>query len=331
MAALRRAYLQARDFLLSNRSREFLVFMGFFLIAAAFWILQTLNDEYETDLTLPLRLRDVPAEMVITSEPPQQLRIRVKDKGTVLLNYKLGNGLNAVQLAFEQHDDGGKASVPAHVLDQQVTNQLNASTRLLSIKPDTIEYYYASGTARRVPVKLVGRVSAAREYYLADTIISPDSVLIYAPRNIIDTIKAAYTQVMDLTDIADTLRQTVSLRTARGIKPVPSEVEVVLPVDMYTEMTIEVPVEGTGFPANKTLRTFPSKVKVTFMVGLSRLRSIHTEDFRIVIPYEDVRNADTEKYAVSLESLPHDVRQVSYSPEQVDFLIEQNSPLADEP
>lgn len=69
--------------------------------------------------------------------------------------------------------------------EKKVLNQLNASTRLLSMKPDTLEYIYSTGASKLVPVKLRGTLSAGREYYLSDTIFSPDSVLVYAPQGVL--------------------------------------------------------------------------------------------------------------------------------------------------
>ena len=79
-----------KDFLLSDKSREFLIFLFFFFIASGFWLLQTLNNDYETEFSIPVRLKGVPNNVVITSEPPSELHIRVKDKGTMLLNYMIG-------------------------------------------------------------------------------------------------------------------------------------------------------------------------------------------------------------------------------------------------
>ena len=79
-----------KDFLLSDKSREFLIFLFFFLIAGGFWLLQTLNNDYEAEFSIPVRMKDLPNNVVLTSEPPSELRVRVKDKGTVLLNYMLG-------------------------------------------------------------------------------------------------------------------------------------------------------------------------------------------------------------------------------------------------
>lgn len=141
---------------------------------------------------------------------------------------------------------------------------MNVSTRLLSMKPDTLEYIYATGMSKLVPVRLSGTVCAGRQYYLSDTIFKPDSVLAYAPEEVLDTITAAYTQPVKQENVSDTLRQQVSLLARRGVKFVPASIEMILPVDIYTEKTVEVPLHGVNFPADKVLRAFPSKVQVTF-------------------------------------------------------------------
>ena len=316
-----------KDFLLSDKSREFFVFLFFFFIAGGFWLLQTLNNDYETEFSIPVKLKGVPNNIVITSEPASELRIKVKDKGTVLLNYMLGKSFYPVTLDFSDYKGvNNHVSVFASQFEKKVLSQLNVSTRLLSMKPDTLEYYYSTGVSKLVPVKLKGSVSAGREYYLSDTIFHPDSVLVYAPANVLDTITAAYTQRVKLEDISDTLRQQVPLLRQKGVKFVPASIEMMLPVDIYTEKTVEVPLRGVNFPADKVLRAFPSKVQVTFQVGLSRFRQIDASDFHIYVSYEELLRLGSDKYTVKLKNVPKGVSHVRFNPEQVDFLIEQVSP-----
>ena len=279
-----------KDFLLSDKSREFLIFLFFFLIAGGFWLLQTLNNDYEAEFSIPVRVKDLPNNVVLTSEPPSELRVRVKDKGTVLLN---------------------------------------VSSKILSIKPDTLEYIYSEGKSKLVPVRLQGKVTAGLQYYVSDTICNPDSVLVYAPEGILDTITTAYTQKINLENISDTTRQRISLAPLRGVKFVPSSVEATFPVDIYTEKTVEVPLHGINFPADKALRAFPSKVQITFQVGLKRFRSIKADDFVINVSYEELLKLGSDKYTVKLKSFPNGINQIRIVPEQVDFLIEQVSSFSD--
>ena len=313
-----------KDFLLSDKSREFLIFLFFFFIAGGFWLLQTLNNDYEAEFSIPVRLKGVPNHVVLTSEPPSELRIKVKDKGTVLLNYMLGKSFFPVNIDFsESKVPDNHVKIYASELEKKIAGQLNVSTRLLSVKPDTLEY--STGKSKLVPVKLEGKVVAGRQYYISDTIYSPDSVLVYAPVAILDTITAAYTQKVNFENVMDTLKQRIALAGVKGAKFVPGAIDLTLPVDIYTEKTVEVLLRGINFPADKVLRAFPSKVQVTFQVGLSRFREVNASDFVVNVSYEELLKLGTDKYTVKLKSLPRGVSHVRIHPEQVDFLIEQLS------
>lgn len=323
-----RIAVQVKNFLLSAKSREFFIFLFFFFVASGFWLLQTLNNDYETEFSVPVRLKGVPDNVVITSEPASELHIRVKDKGTVLLNYMLGKSFYPLTINFDDYkaaDNSNHVRIISSEFEKKILSQLNVSTRLLSVKPDTLEYYYSTGDSKLVPVKLLGEVSAGRQYYLSDTVFTPDSVLVYASKEVLDTVTAAYTKWVRQDNISDTLWQSVSLLVRKGMKYIPSSVEMMLPVDIYTEKTVEVPLKGVNFPADKILRTFPSKVQVTFQVGLSRFRKITADDFHIRVSYEELLLLGADKYTVKLGHLPEGVTQVRVHPEQVDFLIEQIS------
>ena len=268
--------LKIRYFMLSQRCREYLIFLFFTLVSFGFWALQTLDEVFQTDFRIPIRLKNVPKDIVLTAEFPEDIQVQVEDRGTVLLNYMLGRTFFPVTFDFQDYQEKGpRVIIPTNELQKRISSQLNVSTRLLSMKPDTLEYIYATGMSKLVPVRLSGTVGAGRQYYLSDTIFKPDSVLAYAPEGVLDTITAAYTQPVKQENVSDTLRQQVSLLARRGVKFVPASIEMILPVDIYTEKTVEVPLHGVNFPADKVLRAFPSKVQITFQVGLKRFRSIN--------------------------------------------------------
>lgn len=313
-----------KNFLLSKQSREFFVFLFFFLIAGAFWLLQTLNDDYEAELTMPVRLRGVPNNIVMTSEPPSELKVRVKDKGVVLLNYMVARNFYPINLEFNDYKGkNNHIKIYATEFEKKILNQLNASTRLLSVRPDTLDYIYATGKSKRIPVRLNAKVTSGRQYYIPDTLYKPDSVLVYAPSALLDTIKYAYTEKFILESISDTTTYKAGIRSVKGAKFVPNSIDVTFPVDIYTEKTIEVPLIGANFPADRILRTFPSKVKVTFQVGMSKFKEIEAEDFAIRISYSELQRLPSDKYKVTLKTIPTGISNIRVSPEEIDFLIEQ--------
>ncbi|MCD8292502.1 MAG: YbbR-like domain-containing protein [Prevotellaceae bacterium] len=322
---------KTKDFLLSDKSREFFLFLFFFLVAAGFWLLQTLNNDYEMEFAIPVRLKGVPDHIVLTSDPVNNLHVRVRDKGTVLMNYVLGKRFYPITLDFADYEKtDNRVSVDASQFEKLVRSELKASTRLLSMQPDTLEYIYASGVSKLVPVRLAGSVDAGGQYYLSDTLFTPDSVQVFAPAYVLDTVRAAYTEPLKLEGISDTLRRAVALAPLHGVKFVPASVEMMLPVDIYTEKSVEVPVRGVNFPADKVLRTFPSNIQVTFQVGMSRFRQVGAENLHIYVSYEELLQSGSDKYTVRLKSIPKGVSRVRYNPGQVDFLIEQVKPSNDD-
>ena len=140
-----------RSFLLSRNSREFLIFLFFVFVSFCFWLLQVLNDDYETEFSIPLRLKNVPSDVVLTSELPDELRIGVKDRGTVLANYMLGQTFYPIVVDFKDYEDkGSRVRIPVSALMKKISVQLNQTTKLLTIRPDTVEFIYTKEGAREI-------------------------------------------------------------------------------------------------------------------------------------------------------------------------------------
>ena len=313
-----------RSFLLAKKSREFLIFLFFVFVSFCFWLLQVLNDDYETELSMQLKLKNVPENVVLTSELPNELKIGVQDKGTVLINYLLGKSLYPVTIDFEEYQDkGNQIRFLSSALSKRVTGQLSQSTKLLAIKPDTLELIYTRGEGKKVPVCLRGEVEAERQYYISERIFSPDSVMEYAPQEILDTITAAYTETLHVEEISDTTRHRAGIMPVKGARFTPSYSDITFMVDMYSEKTVEVPVQGVNFPEDKLLRTFPSKVQVTFQIGLRQFKTVNAEDFTVVVDYQTLEREKSEKCKPVLLKSPANVNLIRVAPAEIDYIIEQ--------
>ena len=313
-----------RSFLLAKKSREFLIFLFFVFVSFCFWLLQVLNDDYETELSMQLKLKNVPENVVLTSELPNELKIGVQDKGTVLINYLLGKSLYPVTIDFEEYQDkGNQIRFLSSALSKRVTGQLSQSTKLLAIKPDTLELIYTRGEGKKVPVCLRGEVEAERQYYISERIFSPDSVMVYAPQEILDTITAAYTETLYVEEISDTTRHRAGIMPVKGARFTPSYSDITFMVDMYSEKTVEVPVQGVNFPEDKLLRTFPSKVQVTLQIGLRQFKTVNAEDFTVVVDYQTLEREKSEKCKPVLLKSPANVNLIRVAPAEIDYIIEQ--------
>jgi hypothetical protein len=234
---------------------------------------------------------------------------------------------NALEVDFEKYDAGlsnARVQVPITDVQRMIHSQLGVTSHVIAVRPDTLEYYYNRGIARRLPVKVCGSISASPQNYIQSMNISEDSVLVYAPNNVLDTMQYAYTQAVNLLGLKENVTQNVSFRRMKGVEYVPSMVEMTTFVGYYAEKTVEVPIIGLNFPGDKELRTFPSRAKVTFRVESGQYQRITSDNFVLAITYEELLQNPSDKYRLHLKSLPEGVTNARISPQEVDYLIEKS-------
>lgn len=305
-------------------NKQFLIFLFFLALSSVFWIFQTLNETYEEDFQVPLELRNVPSNVVITTDLPENLHILLRDKGSQLLAYRYTRQFKPVVVDYNTYSNpSGHVSILGTELQRQIAAQLLPGTQMLGLKPDTLDFYYNFGQFKRVPIRPLGEVRAGRLYSLAKTVYSEDSVTVYASREQLDTITAAYLQPFNLRNLTDTTHVKSNFVKVKGAKFVPAQIGVTFCIDRLVEKTIQVPVQQVNFPASKQLRTFPATVKVTFQVGMGLYRKITSENFVLVVNYEDLLKNKSTYCHLSLKTIPEGVSHVRISPQDVEYVIEE--------
>lgn len=328
-----RAIGMVRNFLLRILNKQFLIFLFFLVLSSIFWLIMTLNETYEKELTIPLRLAGVPRKVVITDEPDTLVRFTVRDKGYMIAAYLADGAFRPLFFDFTAYSDGkGKGTIPVADIQKQVYQQLAKSSKIVSIKTDRVKFYYNYGICKKVPVRLSGTVRPRKNYYLAATRFKPDSVTVYASKRLLDSIRAVYTQRIDIENFTDRKTAEVGLQKITGAKFIPDKVRAEFMADVLIEETVQVPIECINLPDDKVLRTFPGTVEVRFVVGANRLRAmtktsdgkgVSAKGFKLVVDYNEVARRKGDKCRIALHTMPPGVRSAKPAIEWVDYLIEQ--------
>ena len=304
--------------------REFLIFLFFLAVAGIFWLLTTLNDNFEQELKMPVRLVNVPKNVVITSGEDDTLRVTVRDKGISLITYLYKDQQPTINIDFNRYARAdGSGSVPASDLLRLADMHLPASAQAIGVKPDAEHFTYNNGERKKVPVAYRGKVEPDMRYFISDIHYSPDSVTIYASERKLDSIAKVYTEPIQGKGFRDSLVATAQLQGIDGVKMVPNQVMVAFYTDMLTEVSIsDVPVVGINMPEGKVLRTFPSKLSVSFVTGMKSYQHMTAADFLIVADYNELGNDSSAQCNVYLRQQPADIQRVRLERNKVDYLIE---------
>lgn len=306
-------------------NRQALVFLFFLVLSAIFWLSQALGDIYEQEFEVKVVLKSVPRGVVITSDVPSTIRVTLKDRGITLLGYKYNEQIPAIVIDSTRFvkNRNGFYLLSADIA-QQLRTGLAQGTQIVSIEPDTLAVEYNNGRSKRIPLRLAaGSVTAAAGYVVSSARLSVDSVTIYAPRTVLDTIRAVYVAPEAARALTANKNLEVSLPRPRGVKYQPSSVKLSLRVEQLVEKRLTVPVESENCPAGTLVYTFPAQVEVVCQVPMSSYRHITAEQFRLVVDYNALPQDGSKKCKLTLKSYPRSVRNVRLSQEEVEYVVEK--------
>lgn len=313
-----------RRFLFGWANREFLIFLFFLLVAGIFWMLTTLNESFEQELRVPVRIVNIPSNVVITSGESDTLRFTVRDKGLSLITYLYSKEQQPIDIDYRRYAaSDGKGFVPTTDLLRLLDARLPASAKAIAVKPESQVFYYNNGEKKTVPVVLQANVETDMLYYIADTVLSAREVTIFATPEKLDSIHAVYTEPIRHKGLQDSLVVTTRLRPITGVKIVPSVIAVTFHTDQLTEVRVPgVEVKGVNMPEGKVLRTFPGKLDVIVVTGMKNSRMMTAEDFEIVADYNQFSTDSAAQCDVFIRRQPASIKRIQIERQQVDYLIE---------
>src|SRR5574344_404055 len=295
-----------RNFLFLFVNREFLIFLFFLALSGSLWLGITLNDTYDYDIVVPVKLVNVPKSVILTTELPDSIVVTVRDKGFAHVIYKYGSRIHTLKVNFASYVNKNDRNgiVSSTDISKMVSQMLFGTSKIVSVNPNKMEFDFNYGLSRCFHISLDGTIRTAHTYYLANVKFFPDVVTVYANESILDSIRTVLTEKIKIRNLSDTVYMTVNLAKIRGAKIVPSMVRVALYPDILTEASLDVPIKAINMPPGKILRTFPSHVKVTYTVGSNHYKEISPDDFIVTVDYNDISEHPSDKCHLTLKTVP---------------------------
>lgn len=307
------------------RNGELLTFLIFLVIATFIWFLHSTQSVTQSTITYPIHYKDIPGNITVSNKLLQSVQVTVQDKGGRLYAYYLKRKKNPLEIdlmALKSHN--GIVSVPLSQFESKLYTNLKPSSRILRIQPDSLVVYYATNESKTVPVELISDISLQTQHMMTGKIdISPAMVNVYAPAEVLKSINSIKTKPLKLESLTDTTYTRVQLEPVDGLRYSHQEVDVRIPVEAFTECSFEVPVQGINFPEAYTLRSFPSKVNISFLIQESLYPQMRAEDFLIGVDYQELLQHPGGLIKPHVYASPQAVRRIIIKPQQVDCLIEE--------
>lgn len=225
-----------------------------------------------------------------------------------------------------QAEKSGSLSITKKTIQSDIQKQLLATTSLVGFEPQSIEAAYSKRIKKDIPVIFDGTIQTNPGFHVSGNIlISPSTVSVYASDIVLDTLNQAKTVFTEIKKGTKTITRTVQLQKVSEATYDPTSVTITIPIEEFTEKTLEIPVICTGLPPHYTLRTFPSIAKVTCSVPLSRFKDLSEDAFEIKFSFKDLEQNVSGTLPIQLTKKPDWVSSATLVPDKIEFILEQNN------
>lgn len=308
----------------SSFSKNFFLFL---LASVFFWFINKLSKEYENTIEYPVVYQNFPKDKLLQLEPLKTVHIHVKSTGFKIASSQLFPG----KLEIDASDVIKRGNHQYYILLSQqkiaLEKQLASGVEIHHFLTDTIPLSLGALEKKKVPVKLNSNFSFTTGYEIDGTVlITPDSVEVLGPENVLDTILEVQTIMMNRVNINEDINEELNLIETwknKNTKLKIDRVSISAKVEKFTQGELEIPFEILNLPEENKISTFPKTVKVTYSVALDNYNKVTTDGFRIVCDYNTAINNELSYLIPIVKASPSFVKNVKIAPNRIEYILEK--------
>lgn len=304
--------------------KRFLAVLTCLLAAVGTWLFIALDNKYPYSVKTELIYKDEPQKKAFKPLQPDAVELQVEGTGWQLLFSRLHLQPQAITVSLAKLNTRSYILFSEQLAD--INKQLGSAQKVISVKPDTLYFDFSKRTSKKVPLKLQSKLTFMKQYDVSSPIrLTPAYVNISGPQEELAKIKEWYTDTLKLNDLQKTATSRISIKQniSNNINIYPSSVAVKVPVDEFTEKTVEVPLKVINNHDFHTVKLYPKKVKVTFMVALSSYQDIDQDFIEAIVDLKEWKELAHPQLTVKIKRFPDFCKLVKVVPNKVDFIIEK--------
>lgn len=312
------------DFFKSVKGRNCITLLIFVAISTFFWLLMALNDELQRDFELPVKFDNVPPDVTLLTAQPVVLNVSLKDKGSSLMRYGWGKP-PTVQFDFNDVKAKNDRIIINPLKINNAIRGIFGQATVVTLKPDSVMIPFTRRPGKIVKVKVItGDITTSGQYVVSGAVrAETDTVRLFASTKIPANLRTVDTEPVNAEYLNDTTRVQARIIPPEGMIAIPSTVTVLIPVEPLVAREVTVPVDVINAPRGKNIVTFPSTVKVSFLMPMSVYNNTEESRFAVSANYAK-RSSTTSRMPLTITGSPNSFHNVELQTDSVEYLIEQH-------
>lgn len=302
--------------------------ISLFFICLAFalgaWLFFALSNKYIYQANTMVRFVNFPENKAFHSLQSDTVKLQIEGTGWQLLFSKLRIRPQSVDIDLRELNKQTFVDLSDQL--SNINRQFSSTQKVVYVQPDTLYFDFSSRAVKKVPVKLITNIDFAKQYGISGAIdIKPEYVTITGPKEDLAIIKSWPTDSLTLNEISSNISAKVALkRTLKtNINIYPAIAEVRIPVDEFTEKSVEVSIKVLNNREFNDVRLLPEKVKITFLTALSNYHKLDRDYFEATVDLDQWKDKAYKQLPVRISKFPDFCKLVRVEPQNVDFIIQK--------
>ncbi|QHS57729.1 YbbR-like domain-containing protein [Mucilaginibacter sp. 14171R-50] len=304
--------------------RRLSAFVTCLVLAIFAWLFTSLSNPYKYTVRQAVHFRNAPQKRAFHPLQADTVNAIVQGTGWQMLFSKINEDKKVIDVDLRTLDTRNYVVLSAQL--RQINAKREVGREIIAITPDTLFFDFSSRTVKRVPVEPVIAISYQKQFAQSgDVSIKPRYVTISGPAEALSRIRSWKTDSIKINAANEDFNGRINLQGAKegNLNIVPKNVIVNIPIDEYTEKTIEVPVKLINNHNYYDVKVFPQKVKVTLTTSLGNFPDLNEDDFEAVADLELWRHSGYSMLPVKVTRLPSYSKVVKIEPRNIDFIIKK--------
>jgi len=309
--------------ILLNRieKRKVSVFLSCLLIAVCSWLFFALSNNYVYEVNSKLNFINPPLNKAYHPLQDDTVTLKVRGTGWQLLFSKLKLKPRIVDVSLQSLNSGQYVTISKQL--NNINLQFESNQKVISVTPDTLFFDFTKRITKRVPIKLVSRLTFQKAYGVSGAVkLEPATVVITGAAEDLKGIKFWQTDSLSLENVNSTINTKIGFQKGlrNNVNVYPNVIKVEIPVDEFTEKTLEIPIEVENNPGRE-IKIIPERAKITLLTALSNYPGIERESIKVSVDYDDWAKHKYPQLPIRITKFPPFCKLVKTDPQIVDFLI----------
>ncbi|MBC7745535.1 MAG: YbbR-like domain-containing protein [Flavobacterium sp.] len=302
--------------------RRLSVFISCLVLAIGAWLFFALSNRYVYQVGTLVKYTALPQNKAFNPLQSDTVKLQVEGTGWELVFSKLRIRPQSVTVNLKDLNKRNYVTFSEQLF--QINKQFETDQKVVFVQPDTLYFDFSTRSVKKVPVKVVHSIQFQPQFEISGKIkMNPEYVTVSGPFDDLLKVEVWETETLKAENVSQIISANVPLKRPlkANINIYPFMIDIKIPVDEFTEMSVDVPVKIVNNRSFRNVKLLPDKVKITFLSALSNSANINRDLFVATVDMANWSEMAIPQLPVKIGKYPDFCKIISVEPQALDYLI----------